>query len=472
VPVSIYKTSCAGFNVRVVYWGGKQMSRDSESRAGLLSEKLKLIFSELKPKDLKALYSYSKVRTLKSGELLLKEGEEGKDYYVILKGELKVFRDVNNKPKEIAVLSSGDWVGEIAFTRNVARTASVMATVPSWVMAISEVTINALGEAAQIFFLRKLNALANSRIQKLVSSEKDLITRNSQLLEHIYLENTQKEVEYRKSSMVRGIIRKVPRLPSFAGTLINRMAQRNTSLREVGDLIRQDPSSVAVVLKTVNSANYGLRQKISDVNHALALIGFSSIYQLIVAEGLKRVMPSGQNFSRIQSHSVAISHMAFTISLASRAVNPAESSTMGLLHDLGRSLILILKKQNPSLVVLLDSLDHAQLAALLLEEWGMPDVLIQTVKFQSHPEFFSPDHIPVEVRNNVAVLYLSHLCLKFLEKSSESVTKSMFLPEYMALFDWGHLNIEDLFQKHLLPILVKSANGYPQSFKKLVLAYN
>ena len=253
--------------------------------------------------------------------------------------------------------------------------------------------------------------------------------------------------------------------------MLVQLAKKDISLREAADLIKQDPSSVAVVVKAVNSAYYGFRQKVSDVNHALMLIGISRIYQLIIAEGLRRTMPNTPSFNALQSHSVAISHIAFGLSLTSRTRRPSEMATIGLLHDLGRGVILLLKRQNPSLGILIDSLDHTRLGALLLKEWGMPDTLVRCLEFQSYPELLPPDLIPMEIRNNVAILYLAHLCLKFIEGTSDSALPDIFMVEYMKLLGWDQPDPNRIIRKQLLPIFTKSINTYPIAFRKLLEKY-
>lgn len=447
------------------------MATSTQRLEKLSGKDFQSIFSDLNNKDLKSLYTYSEIRGLTTGEVLMKEGDTGQTVYVILEGELKIIKDMNRRPNQVARLRSGDWVGEIAFSKKAPRTASAVASVPSSVIAISSSTLNALDADAQVFFLKKLNDLANERISQLVSSERGLNNLNRRLIDRIYHDRSHSGINYNDSEMIRGIIKKVPRLPSFASTLLIRMAQANTSLSEAADLIKQDPSSVAVVLKAVNSAYYGFNQKISDVNRALILIGFSRIYQLIIAEGLQRTMPSSPSYTAIQSHSVAISHIAFGLSLVSRAGNPSEVATIGLLHDLGRGLILLLKKQNPSLGILIDSLDHARLCALLLKEWGMPEILVRSLEFQSYPEILPPDRIPMEIRNNVALLYLAHLCFRLFTGKSGGTSTDMFTAEYMRLFNWHQLGLSQLVQKRLLPILLKGINGYPIAFRKLLKEY-
>ncbi|MCP4577295.1 MAG: HDOD domain-containing protein [Deltaproteobacteria bacterium] len=447
------------------------MSKDEKKLARSSKKKLPIVFSELSQKDLKSLYACSEIRVLKMGEFLLKEGDIGHEVYVILEGELKIVKGNQGRSAEIARVCSGDCVGEISFSKKVPRTASAIASVPSRVMAINEAALKTLNAESQLFFLKRLNDLSNKRISQLISNERDLTKQNKILIAQIHSDRSQRDIDYSDSAMIRSIIKKVPRLPSFASTLLIRMAQENTSLHEASELIKQDPSSVAVVLKAVNSTYYGFPQKVCDVNRALILIGFSRVYQLIIEEGLQRTMPSSPGFTAIQSHSVAISHIAFGLSLASRTVNPSEMSTIGLLHDLGRGLILLLKKQNPSLGIFIDSLDHARLCALLLKEWGMPDILVRSLEFQSYPEILPPDRIPNEIRSNVALLYLAHLCFELFKGVSDGRSGHMFTVEYRRLFDWHQMDLRQLVRKNLLPTLVKGINGYPIAFRNLVKEY-
>ena len=447
------------------------MANDSQRLERVFRKDLQAVFSELSEKDLNVLYAYSEIRGLTTGEVLMREGEINQTMYVILKGALKVMRDTNGRPREIATLRSGDWVGEIAFSKKIPRTASAVASIPSIVMAITNATLNALNGETQVFFLKKLNDLANKRIGQLVSNERDLNSLNRRLIDRMHSEYFQREIDYSNSELIRKIIKKIPRLPSFASTLAIRLADKNVSLSEVTGLIKQDPSSVAVVLKAVNSAYYGLRQKVSDVNHALMLIGFSRICQLILHEGLKRTMPNTQSFHSLQSHSMAISHIAFELSLEAKIEHPSEMATIGLLHDLGRCIILLVRKQNPSLGILIDSLDHARLGALLLKEWGMPDVLTRSLEFQSYPELLPPDMIHMEIRNNVVILYLAHLCFNHLKGNSEHPLPDVFLVENLRLFGWEQLDLSQIVRKYLLPTFTKRIGSYPIPFRKLLKEY-
>lgn len=66
--------------------------------------------------------------TFKKGEDIIKQGDEGDKFYIILEGSVNVHvtRD-DNKDHNVAVLGHGEYFGEIALFKNIPRTASVTA---------------------------------------------------------------------------------------------------------------------------------------------------------------------------------------------------------------------------------------------------------------------------------------------------------------------------------------------------------
>jgi hypothetical protein len=91
------------------------------------------IFRPLPAPELEAVARRAEWVSIPGGADLIREGEPGDRYYVLASGALRVdragqaLRDVTNP---------GDGVGEIALLRNVPRTASVVTTTPSTLLAI------------------------------------------------------------------------------------------------------------------------------------------------------------------------------------------------------------------------------------------------------------------------------------------------------------------------------------------------
>jgi len=252
-------------------------------------------------------------------------------------------------------------------------------------------------------------------------------------------------------------------LPAFATTLSSQLFTR-----DLVEQIKRDPALVAIVLKTINSAFYSFQKKISDIHHAVVLLGFEQIYQVVIAEGIRRTMPNTPKFKALHLHSEIISHIAFMLSLESRHGHPAEMASFGLLHEIGQIVIQLLKDQNPKLAALVMVLDQAQLGSLLLKEWNLPDVLWKSVEFQSYPEFSSPHHIPEELRNNVTLLYLSHLCYNLFQGKKEKELSTTFFDEYIELTNWQGLTLEEIARERLLPAMVKKSKTYPLPLRQLI----
>ena len=95
------------------------------------------------------------------------------------------------------------------------------------------------------------------------------------------------------------------------------------------------------------SSYYNLRNKVSDIQHGVLLLGFNQIYQIIISDGLGKIMPNTRSFREIQYHSIIVSSISYEISLLCE-LKPVTTSTISLLHDIGKSLVLLLKEKNPN----------------------------------------------------------------------------------------------------------------------------
>jgi CRP-like cAMP-binding protein len=69
-----------------------------------------------------------------AGSALCKEGERGREFFVIIEGEAEVTRG----GKHLATVGSGEFFGEIALLERVVRTATVTATTPMRFFVVSD----------------------------------------------------------------------------------------------------------------------------------------------------------------------------------------------------------------------------------------------------------------------------------------------------------------------------------------------
>jgi len=420
-------------------------------------------FSELSEKELIELSSRAKIDKLQTGEILIKKDDPDQMAFVILDGKIRIVQGPKTHQKSVAVFSKGDWIEAVALAKNPLRMTSVIAAEPTRILALDKTTIDSLNDKTQLSVYKRLAHLSAERVRRLKKSENNLIAKNMQLKEDIFNYRSPLKTDFHQSEMIKGIIKKVPRLPAFATTLSNQLFTK-----ELVEQIKRDPALVAIVLKTINSAFYSFQKKIADIHHAVVLLGFEQIYQVVIAEGIRSTMPNTPKFKALHLHSEIISHIAFMLSLESRHGHPAEIASFGLLHEIGQIVIQLLEDQNPRLAALIEVLDQAQLGSLLLKEWNLPDVLWKSVEFQSYPEFSSPHHIPEELRYNVTLLYLSHLCYDLFQGNIEQKRSTTFFDEYIELTNWQGLTLDEIARERLLPAMVKKINTYPVPLRQLI----
>jgi ATP-binding cassette subfamily B protein len=73
-----------------------------------------------------------------AGRAVFEEGEPGDVLYVIVRGQLDVFRrEADGSERRVGALEDGDFFGEIALLEDVRRTATVRARVPCLLLALA-----------------------------------------------------------------------------------------------------------------------------------------------------------------------------------------------------------------------------------------------------------------------------------------------------------------------------------------------
>ena len=85
------------------------------------------LFSLMDDTGIERLAKVAKPAEFKPSSVIIKEGERGNIFYLIITGGVRVMTDGLDEPKEVARLSAGQFFGEMAVLNDEPRTASVMA---------------------------------------------------------------------------------------------------------------------------------------------------------------------------------------------------------------------------------------------------------------------------------------------------------------------------------------------------------
>jgi CRP-like cAMP-binding protein len=96
------------------------------------------LFANLDPVQLQALSKVAGVRHFKAGETILRESEPGDQFFVIARGEVKVFVDSpDGREVVLTHLQAGEFFGEMALFDGETRSASVTALADSELVVVS-----------------------------------------------------------------------------------------------------------------------------------------------------------------------------------------------------------------------------------------------------------------------------------------------------------------------------------------------
>eukprot|EP01084_Bolivina_argentea_P128580 227255_1 len=93
----------------------------------------------------------------KNGEYIMREGEDGDSFYIIVSGSVSVLTQKNGNEEVVATLDSGDYCGEQALLQNAKRNASLRASsdVVTTLVCSQKVFRNILANNTSIKFAKR-----------------------------------------------------------------------------------------------------------------------------------------------------------------------------------------------------------------------------------------------------------------------------------------------------------------------------
>jgi len=115
------------------------------------------LFELCSKRDLRRIAALAVERDIAGGTELIREGEPGSDFYVVVDGEV----DVRRRGRRVARLGAGSFVGEIALLSRSPRTATVVAATPLRTLVISGRDFVALLDSLPELWLKVARTLAD-----------------------------------------------------------------------------------------------------------------------------------------------------------------------------------------------------------------------------------------------------------------------------------------------------------------------
>jgi HD-like signal output (HDOD) protein len=415
------------------------------------------VAASLAESDVVTLYGTGAVRTVAAGEVLVAAHDAAEARYFIVDGVFELRVVIDGRPESLAFVGRGECLdtcpdaGVLPYTV-IAREAgtAIEISAPAFDLLPADLrrTLNRLGASASA---RRFNALAArhatvaGRGVRLVAAMRSATSEKSRHL----------------PAPLRQALAEIPALPVHARGLAIKLLDDHTYADEIVESIRTDHALASLVLKRANSTHYGLGGQVCDHYRALLLLGTATVYQIMLESAIETVIPEMPEAREAQVRATLISVLAYEIALASRRDNPLVASTVGLLHNVGDSVAMLLRRTRPEAASLLDGVEGPVLGGVVLAGWGLPERVHQVVARQDEAQVLLPDELG-EHGDEIAALYLARVCHDLL---LERAAPPAHVGEYLRSLGLRESSCLALCREVILPALAKKIDTLPAAVR-------
>ena len=246
--------------------------------------------------------------------------------------------------------------------------------------------------------------------------------------------------------------------PDVCMRLFELIHSPTTGAKDIAAVISIDPNLTARLLRMANSAFYNFSRKIDTVSRAVTIIGNAELYQLVLSISAVKTFNSIPNelvqMETFWRHSVYTGLLARALATRANVLHPERLFVSGLMHDIGA---LVLYHQRPEAMrdillvadgdeeVLYQSelqcfqFSHASVAAHMMEQWQLPEALIDAVRWHHQPERAS------EASVEAHILYLANHLVNESEQGNFMGSPKADIQISQAMLDVVGLSEDELF---------------------------
>jgi len=189
----------------------------------------------------------------------------------------------------------------------------------------------------------------------------------------------------------------MPMLPALAADVMSLAIDPDVSIARLARVIAKDQVLATSILKMANSAAHGAMEEITTVNDAVVRMGTGPVRNVVLAvcftSRLQGANVYGAQGRDLMDHAIGTAYLGRLV--AERNGEDADEAFMcGLLHDLGKLLLLKLSRDFAKYGAPPPSDDeiervynerHPEIGAQLMRQWQLPEALAEPVRFHHNP---------------------------------------------------------------------------------------
>ncbi|MBE0566302.1 MAG: HDOD domain-containing protein [Krumholzibacteria bacterium] len=200
--------------------------------------------------------------------------------------------------------------------------------------------------------------------------------------------------------------RELPAMPGTVTAVLEQLASPDWTIPGIEATIAADPALVARLISVSNSALYGAAVEIRTLNQALVRLGYRAIRSLVIVAGARALFPLddehvGRWGRELWRHSAGAGVAARMVAEAARQRDPDDAFAAGVLHDIGKVVILLNRPGDYGRIqelvlggccdsraaeTAIAGVDHAHLAACLTSRWTLPAGIVGAIVGHHEPD--------------------------------------------------------------------------------------
>jgi len=209
-----------------------------------------------------------------------------------------------------------------------------------------------------------------------------------------------------------GEMRSLEPFPGVALRVLEISAQQDAVPGDLIEVIQTDPAITAKVLRLCNSAYYGFQREVASLREAGNMLGTAALVNLVMTSCASRYFKNygcatDESQERLWKSSFTNALSARLLAEANGTVDPERAYTAGLLQNIGHLVLdRFLQEERAAILeyvqkgqLLLDAerivlgLHHAEIGARLATAWGLPEVLVDSIRHHHAPEQATVDPV-------------------------------------------------------------------------------
>ncbi|HHT9137409.1 MAG TPA: sensor domain-containing diguanylate cyclase [Candidatus Wunengus sp. YC60] len=268
----------------------------------------------------------------------------------------------------------------------------------------------------------------------------------------------------------------LPTLPTVACKLISISSNDEIGMKDIANLISNDASLSAKVLKVANSAFYDFPCKISTIQQAVSRLGMNAIKNLVFSFSFLSVKAKSKkavfNYEKFWEQSLSNAVAAKLIMAEIGKSDWEEIFVAGLLQNIGELIIATSLPQQYEQVLSetfnseksalelerqIIGADHAFIGYEVTKKWRFPATLLTPILYHHCPEGYEGDDKKLKLA--VDVIYLSGIITSILYSNNPQKYHQKFLGESKTLLDFND-EIIDKILKLVVSETTQTANVF------------